>query len=192
MASDSRKGRATSRTYTPRLGQLDGRATIAHLFDSSSEWSRAEDTSTSARSLHKRSLSFDPDEATLHSPRHEPAGGTPGLQITSRSTAASTGVQGPRSHTAVPVPAPFFTVDRPKGPRDPAGAADGARAPSTASSASEAPEPRRRRPRHSHDRVRPRRDRRSPPRPRRAPRDPHRGRIHPKSPQKSKRNHPPP
>ena len=140
-----------------------------------------EDTSTSARSLHKRSLSFDPDEATLHSPRHEPAGGTPGLQITSRSTAASTGVQGPRSHTAVPVPAPFFTVDRPKGPRDPAGAADGARAPSTASSASEAPEPRRRRPRHSYDRVRPRRDRRSPPRPRRAPRDPHRGRIHPKS-----------
>ena len=76
-----------------------------------------EDISTSARSLQKRSLSFDPDEATLHSPRHEPAGGTPGLQTTSRSTAASTGVPGLGTHIAAPVPAPFFTVDHPKGPR---------------------------------------------------------------------------
>ena len=85
----------------------------------------------------------------------------PGVQIPSRAAAASTGVPGLGTHTAAPVPAPFFTVDRPKGPRDLVGATDGPRAPIKASSASEAPAPRRRRRGRPRDRFRPRRDRRS-------------------------------
>ena len=106
-------------------------------------------------------MSTDSDEATLHSPRHEPAGGTPSLQIPSRAAAASTGVPGLGTHTAVPVPAPSFTVDRQPGPRGLVGAADGPRAPLKTSSASERPAPRRRRRGRPRDRFRPRHDRRS-------------------------------
>ena len=66
------------------------------------------------------------------------AGSEPSLQITSRSTSASTGVPGLGPHTALPVSPPSFAVGRSTGPQ-------GRRAPETpveGSSASTTPAPR--------------------------------------------------
>jgi len=86
----------------------------------------------------------------------------PGVQIPSRAAAASTGVPGLGTHTAAPVPAPFFTVDRPTRPSRPVAAAEAIKAPSKTSSASTTPAPRRRRRGRPRDRFPPRHDRPSP------------------------------